>query len=258
MTKMNKPFKTIQLTDFHILSDKNSMLQGVDTYKTLERIIKTIILTDEIIHDVNAIFVTGDLSQDGSSESYHHIGSLLSLLNIPIFWIPGNHDDNDTASEVLVKYPLFNELKTTKIGTWQFIGINSCVAGEDYGSFSDVGRLNAIQEILMDAEKDEIHCALIMHHQPIEVGTPLMDSCMLKNGEQLISVLKNQKALKLIICGHVHENYSIKTKNFNLESSAATCFQIKKGTLKLEIEKKSGLKIYEFHKNGYEAYSLII
>ena len=44
------------------------------------------------IGGLDAILVSGDLSEDGSLESYHTFKEIIGRLEAPLYVIPGNHD----------------------------------------------------------------------------------------------------------------------------------------------------------------------
>ena len=44
------------------------------------------------LSDLDLILATGDLSQDGSYESYQRLAKTLSGFRAPIYWLEGNHD----------------------------------------------------------------------------------------------------------------------------------------------------------------------
>jgi Icc protein len=92
-----------------------------------------------------------------------------------------------------------------------------------------------------------------MHHHPFETGTPMIDSCMLVNKNQFWQVLSNHP-VKMIMCGHVHGDYSIDLQNgARMEASPSTCIQWLKGTVEPAYDARIGYKIYYFEKNKYAA-----
>jgi Icc protein len=84
-----------------------------------------------------------------------------------------------------------------------------------------------------------------MHHHPAPFGTPLVDNYLLENREEFWAAIKNSP-VKLIICGHVHGDYSLTINKVRIESAPATCFQFKKGTSILEVDNHIGYKIHRF------------
>ncbi|HSW93787.1 MAG TPA: metallophosphoesterase, partial [Gammaproteobacteria bacterium] len=81
----NKLFKVVQITDCHLFKD-NSCMFDVPTNQTFNQVIEQI--KKEELHDTDAIFLTGDLSQDESKESYQRIVDALQDTSKNIYWIP--------------------------------------------------------------------------------------------------------------------------------------------------------------------------
>lgn len=81
---------------------------------------------------------------------------------------------------------------------------------------------------------------------------------ILENREAFLKIIKEHPKVQLIICGHVHGDYTIKTESFTLEAGPATCFQMQKGSTTLNISEKLGYKVYCFDEAGYTAQSNFI
>ena len=81
--------KIIHMSDIHITNGGNS-IWGTDTLEHFNRAVELI----RHYKDIDAIVITGDLSDDGSEWSYEYIDKALSPLNIPVLCCIGNHDDH--------------------------------------------------------------------------------------------------------------------------------------------------------------------
>src|SRR5688572_2871322 len=95
---MAKPFRIIQMSDLHLLAEINDTLLNVPTHESVKSLI------DLIWHDStkpDLIILSGDISQDGSKNSYLHAINLFKKLNLPIYTTPGNHDDNSVLMHLL-------------------------------------------------------------------------------------------------------------------------------------------------------------
>jgi Icc protein len=80
--------KILQLTDTHLLADRQGEMFGVNTYSAQQDLLVHI---KNRITSVDYIFLAGDVSQDMSVESYQHILHLLEPLQKPTYWLAGNH-----------------------------------------------------------------------------------------------------------------------------------------------------------------------
>lgn len=247
----NKIFKVVQITDCHLFKDDSLMLD-VPTNQTFNKVIERI--KNEELQDSDAIFLTGDLSQDESKESYQRIVSSLCDTMKNIYWIPGNHDCIKTVSSVFSENNQFIRTNHFNTDHWTFIFLNTKSEGVEHGFLSDYELLNLKQSL--DQSKDK-SIAIVMHHQPAPVGTPMIDHCMLQQANRFWEMISSYP-VKVIICGHVHGDYSIKySEQVTIEASPATCIQWMKGTIQPKFENKIGYKIYYFKKNNYESKAKI-
>lgn len=235
----------------HHLFEDNSKIFGVDSNLSFKKVVNHLKKND--LHDADAIFLTGDISQDESKGSYQLLVDELKDLGLSIYWIPGNHDSLINMESELSKNELF--IRTSKLATssWDYIFLNTHESGTDKGHLSEF-ELNLLETELKSSKDKSI--AIVMHHHPVEVGTPLIDEYQLKNKDEFWNIL-SRYSVNLIICGHVHGCYTLNNGNTKIETSPATCLQWKKGTTDLIIEHQIGYKIYNFTSNHYVAETKI-
>lgn len=240
--------KIIQITDTHLFADNERDIFGVKSNLKFEEVMNKVIAED--CHDTDMIFLTGDISQDETAESYQLIIKHLSKLNIPVYWIPGNHDDLDQMETIFKQVKNFNRANKLSFKGWHFIFLNTKIAGREDGELTS-SELNRLREELISCPISK-KIAIVMHHHPTPVGTPLIDNYILKNSNDFWSIVTGTK-VDLIICGHIHGDYRFKHNNITIESSPATCLQWKKGTKDLKIDMKIGYKTYHFDHDTYKS-----
>lgn len=240
--------KVIQISDTHLFADDELDIFGVKSNLTFKEVIDKII--DEDGSDTDAIFFTGDISQDETSESYQKAVSYLSKLNIPIYWIPGNHDHILHLEGVFKQAKNFNRIKCLSSSNWNFIFLNTKLEGVGEGYLSQE-ELALLSDELAASPVDK-KITIVMHHHPTPVGTPLIDHYILRNTKDFWDIVTKAK-VELVICGHVHGDYTIQHNDTMIESSPATCLQWEKGAKDLKIDKKIGYKVYHFDRDGYRA-----
>ncbi|KAF3997106.1 metallophosphoesterase [Glaciimonas immobilis] len=245
----------LQITDMHLFSDKAATLHGNCTYKSFSNTV------DHIISCYNEKFdiaiVTGDVSQDESLESYALALHQLERLGVPIYWIFGNHDDEYKIKSIFNTSRVLKQLTKITTGFWDFISLNTSRPGTAKG-YIDSADFSIFAENVKISQLAGKNIAIIMHHHPYPVNTPLVDECMLQNDENFFRLITETEQIKLIICGHVHGDYKILNKNHVLETCPATCFQWNKGTDNVEIENRSGFKIHRFNKKSHRSSTIFI
>lgn len=244
--------KLIQITDCHIKKDNDALIYDVNPRNKLIKIVEDIKLKN---NDANVILLTGDISDDGSVESYEFVSDLLSSLSKEIYFINGNHDCKKNMWSVFSKNNYFTPLREMFYDNWFFIGIDSTIKGKDYGFVPEI-ELHKLKISLTKAQKDNKNIVVVTHHHPILVNTPLIDDCPLNNGLDVIKILKEFDHVKLVITGHVHNDYSINIENtkLKLETGPATCVQFVIGGANevSDIDRiKHGYKTYIMDENSF-------
>ncbi|VEB40764.1 3',5'-cyclic adenosine monophosphate phosphodiesterase CpdA [Chromobacterium violaceum] len=144
--KAGQKMRIAQLTDLHLFADRQGRLLGRDTHAALDRVLAAL----RTAEGVEAVLLTGDVSQDESEASYHLAAEALAALGVPVHWIAGNHDDRAAMARVFAGYTFLRPLETLALGGWTFIGVDSCVAGQDGGRLSDAG-LDRLRRLLDEA-----------------------------------------------------------------------------------------------------------
>ena len=84
--------RLIHLSDLHLVSPGTLTSRVLDTNAILEETINEIANKIEYFGQIDALVVTGDISDDGSLESYISAYEKLGKLNVPVLAIPGHHD----------------------------------------------------------------------------------------------------------------------------------------------------------------------
>lgn len=244
---LTHPINIIQITDTHLFATDTDRLQRYATNQLFSQAIEKIQLQS---NEVDFIFLTGDISEDRSVESYEYAAARLTQLHTPVYWIAGNHDDVSTVQSVFARYENLHLLNHLTTSTWDFIGVNSCREGTASG-YIESSELERFLVRLDIAKKNKKQVAVVMHHHPITIGTPLVDECMLQENENFLSLVKEHSEIKLIVCGHVHGEYEVDLGGKKLETCPALSFQWKKGTSGHETEDRRAFKKFSFGQGAY-------
>ncbi|WP_232556802.1 metallophosphoesterase [Ralstonia solanacearum] len=251
---VNRNIVVAQITDLHLLADRESELMGYCTYSMLSDTVDAI-----LEHDTrpDVCLLTGDISQDESVESYELARFELERLGIPVFWIPGNHDERGGAETVFGASENIRRLTKLVTADWDFIYLDTCRqgAGEGYLNDRDFERFVSEVEASTGGGKN---IAVVMHHHPVPTQTPLLDGYMLLDNERLLKTLDDHRQVKLVICGHVHGDYRIRYGNQMIEMCPATCFQWEKGTSTMTTENWRGFRVFEFSPSGYRSALILV
>lgn len=193
----------LQISDTHIVP-KGALVSGrLDTGDALARLVDRISSIRSQMGRIDALLVSGDLSDDGSAKSYARFKTLIAPLGLPSYVIPGNHDARDpmrTAfADVLPNVGPLNWAR--QIGDIHLIGIDTLVEGQGGGTLAPES-LSFLQDAFSKAGKAPVLLAL--HHPPFSCGIGFMDEIGLTNRQALRDVLTTHAGPLRIVCGHIH------------------------------------------------------
>jgi len=129
--------KILQLTDLHLMADRNAALKGVRTRDSLIDVLRFARQRSQAGEwNFDYILLTGDLAHDQQLATYEDLRELLGDWVSRCRLIPGNHDDRTLIRKV------FPELVTAsaefinfsvETADWRLIGLDSHVDGEVHG-----------------------------------------------------------------------------------------------------------------------------
>ncbi len=218
---MSTVYKIAQVTDCHLFSQTDGLHYGANVYQNLVSVLQEI----KNKRDVQIIVFTGDITQDHSEASYQlFVDAVLnSGIEIPFYYLAGNHDEHELLDKYL-SVPPFKREKLINDQCWQIVLLNSkSDTPKGLVTQSDLIKL----ESMVDEQKYQF---LMMHHHPLDVGY-FMDRHGLENQTQFWQTINKFSSIKGITCGHVHQSmtlYSDHTPSTPLFTCPATSIQFDK------------------------------
>lgn len=214
----------IQITDPHVVTPPNLVSARLDSARLLEEAVARVKADLPKIGPVDAVIVTGDISDDGSAESYALFRDLLRPLDLPYFVIPGNHDQREPMRTAFADHdymPASGRLNwATSLRGLSLIGLDTLVEGQG-GGILDTDTLDFLAQSLAAAGDDPVLIAI--HHPPFASGIRFMDAIGLAGIEGLSEVVNASKSDIRIICGHVHSMMIGMVGRVPALSGPATC-----------------------------------
>ncbi|MCX2757386.1 phosphodiesterase [Vibrio sp. Sgm 22] len=191
-----------QLTDLHIKQGGKQAYKKVDTLKCLYDAVNHI---NDLRPRPDCVVVTGDLGDFGLIEEYQLINEALEKFDMPLYVIPGNHDDRHNLREGLSNLVSFDhdEYCNFVVDSHDevLIGLDSSVLGKPYGYLTadTLGWLSLVLEQYRDRA-----IMLFIHHPPMAVGLNHMDVQNLQNADEFYEVIKPFSNILGICAGHLH------------------------------------------------------
>lgn len=237
------PLQVVQISDTHLFSEPNRELLGLSTADSVTAVFSAV---RQIQPKPDILLLTGDLSQDESTASYEHLRDLVTALEIPTFWLPGNHDCLPRMEQVL-STNWISPQKVFQQGGWNFILLNSMAAGKVYGKLSNAS-LNWLEQQLQQFQQPTL---IALHHPPCPVGSDWIDQIGLQDSDELLEVIDRYKHVKMVIFGHIHQEFAGTRKGVDYLGCPSTCVQFKPKNADFAIdEQRPGFRLLSLYPNG--------
>jgi Icc protein len=234
----------LQITDLHILPDLDETLLGINTEHYFHAVLE---LAFAEHHHFDLILVTGDLAQDPCPASYQRILNSLEATNTPCICLPGNHDDYELMQQIF-NTCLVSCRKQVLLENWQLICLNSQIPRDPGGRLSK-------QELLFLEDcltgNPNHHALIAVHHHCLETKSPWMDTMIIENSEEFLTIIKQYPQAKAITTGHIHQTMDVTTGSVRVLGTPSTCFQFKPESTTLSLDTSSpGYRLIKVFADG--------
>ena len=234
--------KFIQITDTHLFSNKNGELLGMNTQASLNAVLECIANEED---DFDFFLCTGDLSQDGSVSSYNRFKTNLSKLGKKQFWLPGNHDNLQNMRNASNNCEIQSVLN---LGKWQIVLLNTQVQGTVFGQLAEEELILLEQALSVEPK---LYTLVAMHHHLQNVNCEWLDTQKIKNGHELLKIVSKYNNVRVLLCGHVHQESDESRENLRFISTPSTCFQFKPQSDSFALDSLGpGYRWVELYDNG--------
>jgi Icc protein len=195
-----------QITDLHIDEPGGFMRRFVDANSKLERAIDYL---HTRVERPDAVLATGDLTNDGRPEQFDLLRALLDRLEIPIYLIPGNHDEREGFRSTFSDRPWMPASGPIDYVIEDFpvrlVGMDTSEPDRHDGTLDD-GQLAWLDATL--SREPSRPTLLFLHHPPFLSGLWLFDAIRLGGSQALRTVVEGHPQVTQIIAGHVHRPIS--------------------------------------------------
>jgi Icc protein len=214
----------VQISDTHILPRGEVLYNSIDSALHLSKTVQEI---NRMRPAPDVVLITGDLVDRGDEVGYRHFIQLLQPLTMPVYVIPGNHDDPQTMQKVFQDTSHF----PVSDGTFQYViedlpfrilALNSRTHNTELPEF-DKQKLSWLQFQLEQSNKPTL---IAIHHPPMKTGIELIDMGGTEWFQGLKTVLAGHDQVKLLICGHCHTDLCGRIGQVPVYMAAATSHQL--------------------------------
>lgn len=186
-------------TDTHLLADRGLHYDRVDTSALFEAAVETAAQQERC----EAIVLSGDISEDGSPQSYRFAKSLIDGLAekwnaIPVYSC-GNHDNRDSMREALGIGDPHAAHSVVELPELRIVSADTSVPGAGFGE------LGSEVEWISRHIPESKPWILVLHHPPADAPTVLHDALRLSDVDKLSETLRSRENLPTaILSGHYH------------------------------------------------------
>jgi 3',5'-cyclic-AMP phosphodiesterase len=190
-----RPLRILHLSDSHLFGDDTLQYDRVDTLAALRRVLERAGAVDR----ADAVVLSGDLSNDGSAESYRRLRDLVepwaAQRGAEVLYAMGNHDLRAGFEEVLG-----DRESVTGVRGFRIVCLDSSVPGAGFGDLQP-DRLERLRAVLRTPA--EHGTVLVVHHPPVPAATALLAALELRHPHRLLEACRGSD-VRLILCGHYH------------------------------------------------------
>ena len=223
----SEKIKLVHITDMHLSKSKKTLYKELNPFDSYIEVLSNIKQSN---WKPDALIVTGDISNDGSIESYKNAFNEFTSLKIPILCIPGNHDCKENLITCLTQN-ISSRLQI--ISDWMFIGLDTSQKANPSG-FLNSNELSTLKTRIEEHCKKNI--IICLHHQPVLISSKWIDEIGLENKEEFFEMIEKYKNIKGIFFGHIHQEFNSNLNNIGIHGTPSTCRQFKPGKKKFELD----------------------
>jgi Icc protein len=216
--------RLLHLSDLHAVAAGTRASGVLDTNALLRAAIDTLSERLMAIGPIDAMLVTGDISDDGSPDSYTIARAQLARLGLPVFVVPGNHDRRAAFREAFADTATMPDDGPldwiAEVAGTQIVGLDTLVEGRGGGRLR-ARTLDHLAAALDQSEGQPVVVAL--HHPPLHTGIRFMDAIGLENAEALEGILRRHDGSLRVLAGHVHGVYHGMLGGHPVVTAPSTC-----------------------------------
>jgi 3',5'-cyclic AMP phosphodiesterase CpdA len=200
---MARPFLLAQVSDLHVMTSGRLARSGVDTPGMVRSCVKHILALNP---QPDAVAVTGDLADHGHAGEYDMLRELLAPLGMPVYLIPGNHDDRESLRAAFQDHAYLRQSPdfvqyVIDAHPLRIVALDTLIPGQGGGEVGEESLAWLARTLESAADRPTV---VLMHHPPFTTFISYMDNCGLRNPEALAAVIGRHPQVHAVLCGHLH------------------------------------------------------
>lgn len=248
----NSFFRIWQISDTHLYADPRKEMYGIDIDASLRQVLSVARSSSE---PTDLCLLTGDLVHDYSESGYRRLLEHVDGLGVPVFCLPGNHDDVELMQRILDTDRVSCDRHLVH-RQWLIVLLDTTVSDSVAGHLPEheCRRL----ETLLQQYPDR-HVLLAMHHPPVKTTMAWLDNGLtLDNPERVYELVNIHTRIRAVIWGHAHQEYSRVEDGVLWAGCPSTMVQFKPDTVEFTLDSlPPGLRVLELGDDGSVESSVI-
>ncbi len=218
----------VQLSDTHILPPGRLLDNRIDTAAALRSAVQR---TNALQPAPEGVLISGDLVDAGSPAAYAHLRELLDPLALPVWLMPGNHDERGALRQAFPEHTYLHNPDaqgfiqyTVDLPALRVVALDTVVAGAGHGALCPT-RLAWLDQTLGTA----VHTPTLvaMHHPPFPTHIGHMDAMGVLEGCQAFTdIVARHPQVERIVCGHIHRSIQSRLAHTVAVTVPSTAHQI--------------------------------
>lgn len=229
---MTQPFLLAQISDLHITASGRLSYRVVDSVGMARACVKHVLSLKQRPH---AVVITGDLTDSGRPEEYALLRELIAPLEMPVYLIPGNHDERGALRAAFADHAYLGQssaaiLYTIEAHPLRIVALDTVIPGESGGALA-AESIAWLDRAL--AQAPDRPTVVLMHHPPFTTYIGHMDACGLRNPQPLATVIRRHPQVERILCGHVHRAIEVRFAGTIASTAPSPAHQV---VLDLDVE----------------------
>jgi Icc protein len=191
-----------QISDLHVTAGRALAYGVVDTAACLERCVQRLVGLDPL---PDAVIATGDLVDKPDPQSYGLLREILATLPLPVYLLPGNHDERNTLRAAFPDHRyLRNDGEFLQYAIDEYplrlLALDTVIPGRAEGRLC-AQRLDWLERRLAESDAPTV---IALHHPPFSTGIGHMDRMGLDDPPALARIVRRFPHVQRIVCGHLH------------------------------------------------------
>jgi 3',5'-cyclic AMP phosphodiesterase CpdA len=192
-----------QISDLHLAPPGEKTLGRVPMDENLKAVVAHI---NAQTPRPDVVIVSGDITDQGDLASAQYARSLLDVLAMPYYVVPGNHDARATLLEAFAPEHCRADLPgfityAVEAHDIRLIALDSSIAHAPGGELCPA-RLDWLARTL--AEQPDKPSLIFLHHPPLKCGVLESDADGFIGAEAFARLVRRHENILRITCGHIH------------------------------------------------------